>query len=121
MENGNTATDTKKPTETAEDYFGYKAKDMAGDTAVAPSTGKDFEAEVNKLIKETKVTDEGKFEFPDGIEPWAKVAIANEKKFRDTQGKFTSGQQELKALKAENEALLQRLSGQVQITSEQAK
>jgi len=104
QEDGNTATDT-----TAKDYFGYEAprEQPAEDK---PQEVKDYQAEVNQLLTETKVTEDGKFVYPENVDPWAKVAIANEKKFRDTQSGFTKVTQELKVAQAELDVLRGKLS-----------
>jgi len=119
MENGNTDADTTTP-DTANDYFGYEA------TATQPTEGEtgaddkiDYQAEVNRLLKETKVTDDGKFEFPANTPPWAKVAISNEKKFRDTQSGFTKATQDLKVASAEIDVLKGKLSSG--LTAEQTQ
>jgi hypothetical protein len=124
MENGNTATDTatlsaeasKKP-ETAQDYFGYEP--TAIDAEQVKPEVVDYQSEVNRLLKETKVTEDGKFEYPADTPAWAKVAIANEKKFRDTQSTFTKTAQEKKLIEAENEALKSKLAAMTALTEEQ--
>ncbi len=116
MENGNTATDTNDQ-ETAQDYFGYEPTEPSSTVSTPESV--DYQSEVNRLLKDTKVTDDGKFEFPADTPQWAKVAIANEKKFRDTQGSFTKSSQENKLLKAENDALKGKLAGHTAFTQEQ--
>jgi len=125
MENGNTATDTatlsvSTPSEqpqTAQDYFGYEAPTL---DESKPKEVIDYQSEVNRLLKETKVTEDGKFEYPADTPAWAKVAIANEKKFRDTQGSFTKVAQDKKLLEAENEALKSKLAQMTALTKEQS-
>lgn len=125
MENGNTATDTNNTPdepasstpETAQDYFGYKP--TAPDADLTTPANIDYQSEVNRLLKDTKVTADGKFEFPTETPAWAKVAIMNEKKFRDTQGSFTKSTQENKLLLAENEVLKGKLAGHTALTQEQ--
>ena len=125
MENGNTATDTinqsggdTPPTpETAQDYFGYEPTEIPSEQATPANV--DYQSEVNRLLKETKVTDDGKFEFPADTPPWAKVAIANEKKFRDTQGSYTKSTQDNKLLQAELDVLKGKLAGKTALTTEQ--
>jgi hypothetical protein len=119
MENGNTATDTateEKPA-TAQDYFGYEPIEVKKEDA--PKEVVDYQAEVNRLLKETKVTEDGKFEYPENTPAWARVAIANEKKFRDTQTSFTKIAQEKKVLEAELEALRSKLEAKASLTPEQ--
>ena len=121
MENGNTATDTapNKP-ETAQDYFGYEPTAIVAELPKdKPEDVVDYQAEVNRLLKETKVTDDGKFEYPADTPAWAKVAIANEKKFRDTQSSFTKAAQEKKLLEAELNALKGKLAEVTALTQEQ--
>jgi len=125
MENGNTATDTNNQPdgqapstpETAQDYFGYEPTEPSSEQTTPDKI--DYQSEVNRLLKETKVTEEGKFEFPADTPPWAKVAIANEKKFRDTQGSYTKSTQDYKLLQAENEILKGKLAGHTALTVEQ--
>lgn len=118
MENGNTATDTAtQQTETAQDYFGYEP--TAIDAERSEPKVVDYQSEVNRLLKETKVTDDGKFEYPANTPAWAKVAIANEKKFRDTQGSYTKSTQDNKLLQAEIDVLKGKLATSVALTDEQ--
>jgi len=119
MENGNTAPDTTNQNnqETAQDYFGYEP--TAPNAEQTTPENIDYQSEVNRLLKETKVTDDGKFEFPADTPPWAKVAIANEKKFRDTQGGFTKATQDNKLLTAEIDVLKGKLAGKTALTQEQ--
>lgn len=120
MENGNTATaDT-----TAADYFGYTPTEIKRVDSNADTTTDDphaFQTELNRLVKETTVGENGKFNYPKDTDPWAKVAIGNEKKFRDSQSNVAKTNQENLALKSENEALLARLGTQVSITPEQTE
>lgn len=114
MKNGNTATDTK----TAQDYFGIPATEASA-PAISDKTEKtDYQSEVNRLLKETKVVD-GKFEFADDVNPWAKVAISNEKKFRDTQSGYTTATQDNKLLEAEVKVLKAKLAGNTGLSDEQ--
>jgi len=127
MDNGNTATDTSNQNggevtpqpETAQDYFGYEPTEITSEQ-VAPANV-DYQSEVNRLLKETKVTEEGKFEFPADTPPWAKVAIANEKKFRDTQVGYTKSTQDNKLLIAEIDVLKGKLAGHSALTTEQTE
>lgn len=126
MENGNTATDTaEKEQPTAANYFGYTeaeiAQEQADSAKRAPSAQSDFQTQVNLLLKETKVDKDGKFVFPENTPDWAKVAVANEKKFRDTQAGYTQSQQSNKALEAENKELrdLVAQGSQVPLSAEQ--
>ncbi len=119
MENGNTAPDTATE-QNANDYFGYAP--IAEDTTqVDPANTEDYQAKVNELLKATKVTKEGKFEFPDGTDEWAKKAVMNEKKFRDTQSGFTQATQSNKLLEAEVKVLKDKLAGKTALTQEQTE
>ena len=102
MANGTTDKDTESK-DNAAGYFGYKEAEVKAPKEGEETNQRDFQAQVNNLLKETKVTDDGKFEFPEGTADWAKVAVANEKKFRDTQSGYTKSQQDNKALQAEND------------------
>jgi len=119
MENGTTTAqvDTKTTSETAQDYFGYEPIEVKKEDT--PEEVIDYQAEVNRLLKETKVSEDGKFEYPADIPAWAKVAIANEKKFRDTQSTFTKTAQEKKLLEAELQALKGKLAEVTALTQEQ--
>ena len=119
MENGNTATDTTPAPETAQDYFGYEPTAIEA-TDDAPKEKIDYQLEVNRLLKETKVTEDGKFEYPEGISDWARVAIANEKKFRDLQVPLTRTAQDNKLLESENEVLKDKLAKLTALTDEQS-
>ena len=118
MENGNTATDTAtEQPETAQDYFGYEP--TAIDVEKSTPASIDYQSEVNRLLKETKVSEDGKFEYPANTPAWAKVAIANEKKFRDTQSSFTKSSQDNKLLEAEIASLKGKLAETTALTAEQ--
>ncbi len=117
MANGNTATDTTTTPETAQDYFGYEPTASAEQSTPDKV---DYQSEVNRLLKEIKVGEDGKFDFPAGTPAWAKVAISNEKKFRDTQGGYTQAKQDNKVLQAEIDVLRGRLAGHSVLSDEQA-
>jgi hypothetical protein len=97
--------------ETAKDYFGYDLDKVTENVekAVTPDDRVDPQELVNKTLKEIKVDDNGKFVYPEGIDPMLKIAVANAKSFRDTQASYTKTRQELKALEAEKEALKSEL------------
>jgi len=120
MENGNTGTDTatKKP-ETAQDYLGYDVASLEQVAVEKPKESADLQSELGRLLKATKVTEDGKFEYPADTPPWAKVAIANEKKFRDTQSAFTKTAQERKVIEAERDTLRAKLAELSAFTPEQ--
>ena len=99
--------------QTAQDYMGYDSELFESkDTPAQETTGvtPDVTEVINKTLKDIKVDDKGKFIYPEGISPELKAAIAATKSFRDTQSSYTKTQQELKALKAEAEALKEQVT-----------
>ncbi len=66
-----------------------------------------FAQQVNNIVSQATVDDNGNFQLPDGVEASDEVLYAAkiEKKFRDTQSSYTKAQQERKRLEAENEKL----------------
>jgi hypothetical protein len=106
-------TEEKTAPTDAMDYFGYDAEQIAAQVADEGSQSDSFEAvqaKVNEILKETKVDENGKFIYPDNIDPAIKLAVAKEKAFRDTQASFTKTRQELKEKEAELEALREQIS-----------
>jgi hypothetical protein len=53
------------------------------------------EEEVNHILRQQTGT---KLVFPDGIDPYLKVAVSATKSFRDTQAIFTKLRQQIRAL-----------------------
>lgn len=110
-----------KEPETAEEYLQYAQELMGnGSNQPAPTTPRSstpsesgelsYTEQVNKLIKEVTVNEEGKFVYPDGTPEHLKYAVATEKKYRDTQSGFTKARQSLKESDTENEALRNQLT-----------
>ncbi len=102
----------------AMEYFGYDQTVVEGVTEKVedsaepeqPQTLEDIQAKVNEVLKEIKVDDNGKFIYPEDLDPALRLAVAKEKAFRDTQAGFTKTRQELKAKEAELEALRQQIA-----------
>ena len=96
---------------TAQDYMGYDPQIVETLTnAVADDTPEDEskvdpQELINKTLKEVKVDENGKFIYPENIDPMLKAAVAAAKSFRDTQASYTKSQQRLKALEAELAAM----------------
>jgi len=113
----------KKP-ETAQDYFGYSAEDYEEAQPVAQDAPRDVQAEINKLVKEVTVDDNGKFVYPEGTDPVLKAAVAAEKKYRDTQTGYTKATQTNKEVEAEANALREQIAnlskGQLELTPEES-
>ena len=66
-----------------------------------------FEEEVNEIVANSTVDENGNLQLPEGTQASEQVLYAAklEKRHRDTQGSYTKSQQQLKALKAENAKL----------------
>ena len=100
----------------AMEYFGYDAESVEAATKAVEEEGakeptlEDVQAKVNEVLKEIKVDDNGKFIYPEDLDPALRLAVAKEKAFRDTQAGFTKTRQELKAKEAELEALRQQIA-----------
>jgi hypothetical protein len=81
--------------------------------------------EINAFLKEAKVDDNGKIQYPADIDPKLKLAIAAEKKYRDTQAGYTKAQMSNKELEAENQALREQLANgsnvPLELTPEEAE
>lgn len=112
----NTA-DTSEAPKTADEYFGYDpslfeevAKTVEESEPEQKKSVAEIQEQVNRYLKEIKVDDNGKFVYPDGIDPELKVAIAATKSARDQQRAFSKAQTELKKAQAELEALKQQLA-----------
>jgi hypothetical protein len=103
----------QQETKTADDYFkdfGYEKPIEEVVEKVDEESKPDIQSQVNDLLKNIKVDDNGKFIYPDGISPELKAAVAATKSFRDTQSAYTKAQQELKALQAEAAALKEQIA-----------
>ena len=96
-----------------------------------PDVDTQFEQAVNEVVSKMVADDTGVLRLPDGVEAKPEVLYAAKivKRQRDTQSAFTKSQQELKALKEENNKLAQnweqdavsRLSSQEQARLEELK
>ena len=117
-ENGNQPEAPK----TAEDYMGYDPQVMesltkaVADDEYKPQRGggdqekKDPQELINETLKKVKVDENGKFVYPEDIDPMLKAAVAAAKSFRDTQAAYTRSRQKEKALEAELEAMRKQLA-----------
>lgn len=74
-----------------------------------PDVDTQFEQAVNEVVSKMVADDTGVLRLPDGVEAKPEVLYAAKivKRQRDTQSAFTKSQQELKALKEENNKLAQ--------------
>jgi len=105
METKSNSTDPEQP-KNALDYMGYEAPvDTPTETIQAPSV----QDQINAVLKEVTVDDNGKFIYPDGTDPVMKAAVAASKSYRDTQSGYTKSQQSLKESEAENVLLREKL------------
>jgi hypothetical protein len=102
--------ETEVAAPTAKEYFGYDTEKLVENVEKA-GVSKDIDPQtlVNETLKEIKVDDNGKFIYPDGIDPMLKIAVANAKSFRDTQSAYTKTKEQLKTLEAERNALKEEL------------
>lgn len=100
---------TKEPKPTTVDLMGYES-------AVAPVTlpetkaPKDTQTIINEAVKEVTVDDNGKYVYPENMDPMLKAAVAATKSYRDNQSGFTKSQQSLKETEAEVTALREQLA-----------
>lgn len=74
------------------------------------SNAEDAQSLINKTVKEVTVDDNGKYVYPDNIDPVLKAAVAATKSYRDNQSGYTKSQQSLKESEAENVALRKQLA-----------
>jgi len=99
-------TDATQPN-TAESYLQIVE---AATGVKAPRAMDTLQADVNELVKQVTVGEDGTFQYPAGTPEHLKLAVATEKKFRDTQSGYTKSQQALKDVEAENKALREQLA-----------
>ncbi|MCI4437403.1 MAG: hypothetical protein JHC33_11410 [Ignisphaera sp.] len=92
---------------TAEDYLAF-VEQMTG--TPSPRSIEAVQSEVNELVKQVTVTEDGKFVYPENTPDHLKLAVAAEKKFRDTQSGYTKAQTRLKQIEEENKALQEQLA-----------
>jgi hypothetical protein len=108
-----TEDQTTEQPKTAEDYFGYDKETLGVLEQAVEDTGDAVENPqelINTTLKQVKVDDNGKFIYPEEIDPMLKAAVAATKSFRDTQSAYTRSQQQLKAREAELEAMREQLA-----------
>jgi DNA repair exonuclease SbcCD ATPase subunit len=112
MEVPNEVPEQQQAATTADDYLGYQPELFEADSVKekAEAQGVSPQELINSTLKEIKVDDNGKFVYPDDMDPMLKAAVAATKSFRDTQASYTKSRQELKALQAELETLKQQLA-----------
>ncbi len=105
----NTTNETKP---TTEDLMGYENQiEHAPETSLPDtSNAEDVQTVINKAVKEVTVDDNGKYVYPENMDPMLKSAVAATKSYRDNQSGFTKSQQSLKETEAENEALRKQLA-----------
>ena len=116
-------TEEQPSPKTADEYFGYDpslfeevaktVEETETKSETEPEQKKtvaQIQEEVNRYLKEIKVDDNGKFIYPEEIDPTLKVAIAATKSARDQQRAFSRTQTELKKAQAELEALRKQLA-----------
>jgi len=96
-----------KEVKTAQDYFGYEnpIEEISQKVEAPAEDIKTIQEQINEILPKITVDENGKFVYPDDIDPKMRVAIASTKAVRDTQRAFTKAQQEAQRLKAEKEAL----------------
>lgn len=103
-------SDIQQQPKTAKDYLGYAPEIFEQSEAATTATEPNVTEQINSILKEVKVDENGKFTYPAGISQELKAAIAATKSFRDTQSSYTKSQQEKKILNAENEALREQIA-----------
>lgn len=75
-----------------------------------------FDTKVSNILKEAKVSEEGKLVLPEDIDEQTKYGVLQTKRYRDTQASFTKGQQRLKSLEAENKSLMEQLKQNTKVS-----
>lgn len=88
---------------------------MSNPEAKAATLPQDSSKQINDLVKQIKIDDEGNYTFPEDVEltPELKFAATAEKRRRDTQAEFTKTRQALKAIEAEKEKLKEQLQSRL--------
>ncbi len=101
-------TNDNKPT----DLMGYEDQiEHAPETSLPDtSNATDVQSIINKAVKEVTVDDNGKYVYPENIDPMLKAAVAATKSYRDNQSGFTKSQQSLKEAEAVVEALQEQIA-----------
>lgn len=93
-----------------DDLMGYETPTTAETAQEASQTVADPQTLINDAIKQVTVDDNGKLQYPAGMDPMLKAAVAASKSFRDTQSGFTKSRMELKEAEAEVTALREKLA-----------
>jgi len=101
-----TTTNDNQP----DDMMGYEVPKETEATEVTPTAKETPQDTLNRMMKEVKQDDDGKYIYPDDIDPMLKLAMANAKSYRDTQSSYTKNQQTVKELEAEGTALREQLA-----------
>lgn len=97
------------PATTPNDNMGY-APIVPETTLPENSNAVDAQTLINKAVKEVTVGEDGKYVYPDNMDPNLKAAVAATKSYRDNQAGFTKSQQSLKESEAETVALREKLA-----------
>ena len=100
--------------ETANDQMGYEGQIATETTLPETSNAQDVQSLINDAVKEVTVGDNGKYVYPENMDPMLKAAVAATKSYRDNQSGFTKSQQSLKEAEAENKALQEQIAKNVQ-------
>ncbi len=112
MPNGSPASKTREP-QTAEEYLAYAEGMLSTPQAVQPTKPREasvgYTEQVNTLLKEVTVGEDGKFVYPDNTPEHLRHAVATEKKYRDTQSGWSRTQQTLKEAEVERDALRKQI------------
>ena len=93
-----------------EDMMGYENLETAPTVTETTQTAETPQETLNRHMKEVKLDENGKYIYPDDIDPMLKLAMANAKSYRDNQSGFTKSQQSLKETEAEVTALRGKLA-----------
>lgn len=107
------------------DLMGYEGQVKAAEEVILPnvSNAEDLQSLINKAVKEVTVDDNGKYVYPDNMDPVMKAAVAATKSYRDNQSGFTKSQQALKEAEAEAQALRKKLadvtSGNLELSNDE--
>ena len=79
-----------------------------------PATSTNTQTLINDAVKEVTVGEDGKYVYPENMNPMLKAAVAATKSYRDNQSGYTKSQQSLKEAEATVEALRNQLVKNVQ-------
>ncbi len=108
------SSEPNKSTSQPADLMGYEGQIPTAEETTLPatSTATDVQATINKAVKEVTVGEDGKYVYPEDMDPMLKAAVAATKSYRDNHSGFTKSQQSLKESEAETEALREQLAEQ---------